>query len=177
MRLARLAPALALLPLAAAPACGDDANSASKLTGLYKVTSYTEVSGDCTGTPAPVTDTTHLFVKSADFLGVKTLQVIGCDSADGCGSDPEAFPEFTFLQRSGSGWFTTASSASPGGGQCSLGFSEQRLTPTATGIHIENTFSSKVYELSEAACTTDAAESKKGELVCNSKTVVDADAL
>lgn len=178
MRTERLLFALATALFLVLPAaCGDDGGSAADLSGLYQVKTYTEANGDCAGTPVPETDTTHLFLKSGTFFGVTTLQVIGCAQAEGCGQDAEAFPEFTFLQRSGSGWFTTASSSSSGGGSCSMGFDDQRLTPTATGIHIERTFSSGTFELPEAQCTADAAEQRKAELTCEQKVVIDADAL
>lgn len=169
-----LALAAALAPLAVG--CGDDANDASALVGLYAVSSWTSAKDQC-ATSEPVVGSTHLYIKKASFFGVDTLEAIACPQADGCGQDPDAFPDFTFMQRSGSSWFTSAASASYLAPTCALGMSEQVLTPTADGIHIESTMKTLDFETTEAECTTAAAKQKASEMTCASKDVVDGKAL
>lgn len=156
-------------------ACDSDSGGGgTSVAGSYQITSYTEASGGCDNTPAAVEGMTHLVVKTGNFFGQTTVEAFVCEALDGCGAGDDAFPEWTFFERKGAAWVTTASASSFGGGSCSLSLTVQSLTATETGVHVESTNSYGTFELSEAQCEPEAAEARKAELACDRKEVLDA---
>ncbi|MCC6624523.1 MAG: hypothetical protein IT385_24965 [Deltaproteobacteria bacterium] len=167
--------ALTLLPFVIT-ACGDDDGGGPNVSGNYQITSFTRVSGDgCTATPEPVPDASHLFLKTGDFFGVATLEAYVCPAADGCGVGDDAFTEWTFLERTSTGWKTSATASSFGGSSCSLSLTEQTLVTTETGVRIESENKYATFtDLSDAQCEPDAAKARASQLVCGNREVLEA---
>jgi hypothetical protein len=156
--------------------CGDEEGDSSgepAFLGLYVVSSATQAD-PCDGEAVAEEDAAYLRLAQGDFFGVPSIVGYVCATEEECGEGVEGFGDWTFFEQRGATWVTEANASSYGGTTCVLSYSESVLTIEDNAVHLESNLSTAEVELTEAECEPDAVSSRRDQMACTSRRLLDA---